>query len=44
MFQTKFTQVQSEGIMDRRLILIPFNNRVKPQQIKSFDEMFPHHE
>nr|AOP19034.1 hypothetical protein [Halimeda discoidea] len=42
--KSPFTQVQSEGIIDRRLILIPFNNRVKPQQIKSFEEMFPHQE
>nr|YP_009519361.1 hypothetical protein [Pseudocodium devriesii]AYC65383.1 hypothetical protein [Pseudocodium devriesii] len=42
--KSPFTQVQTEGIMDRRLILIPFNNRVKPQQIKGFAEMFPENE
>ena len=34
------TKVQSEGIQDRRLILIPFTKRVHPLQIKSFEKMF----
>ena len=35
-----FTNVQAEGIIDRRLILVPFNNRVAATHIQTFDQMF----
>lgn len=38
--KSPFTTVQAEGILDRRLILVPFNNRVTATNIKTFDEMF----
>ena len=36
-----FTQQQREGIIDRRMIFVPFVNRVKPEQLCNFDELFP---
>ena len=38
--KSPFTKVQAEGIIDRRLILVPFNNRVAATHIQTFDQMF----
>lgn len=36
-----FTGVQSQGIVDRRLLLVPFLKRVAPKDTKNFDALFP---
>ncbi|MFY2490469.1 hypothetical protein, partial [Escherichia coli] len=36
-----FTGVQSQGIIDRRLLLVPFLKRVEPNETKDFDVLFP---
>lgn len=42
--KSPFTSVQAEGIIDRRLILLPFNKRVANNHILKFEEMFPFEE
>lgn len=39
-----FTGVQSQGIVDRRLLLVPFLKRVEPNEIKDFNHLFPEKE
>nr|YP_009519124.1 hypothetical protein [Caulerpa verticillata]AYC65147.1 hypothetical protein [Caulerpa verticillata] len=39
-----FSGVQAQGIIYRRLLLVPFLKRVKPSQTKDFDIMFPENE
>ena len=39
-----FTQQQREGILDRRMVYVPFINRVHTKQIQDFDTLFPPHE
>ena len=36
-----FTQQQREGILDRRMIYVPFTNRVSASQRQDFDSLFP---
>lgn len=36
-----FSGVQSQGIVDRRLLLVPFLKRVEPGETKDFDSLFP---
>nr|AYC64481.1 hypothetical protein [Pseudochlorodesmis sp. HV01306c] len=36
-----FSHQQREGLADRRMIYVPFVNRVPPAQIQSFETMFP---
>lgn len=36
-----FSSQQREGIVDRRMIYVPFPNRVKNAQVKDFKELFP---
>lgn len=36
-----FTQQQREGIIDRRMVYVPFTNRVRTNQIQDFDTLFP---
>lgn len=36
-----FTGVQAQGIVDRRLLLVPFLKRVEQSEIKDFDLLFP---
>nr|YP_009518867.1 hypothetical protein [Boodleopsis pusilla]AYC64805.1 hypothetical protein [Boodleopsis pusilla] len=36
-----FTQQQREGILDRRMIYVPFANRISTSQSQDFDVLFP---
>lgn len=42
--KSPLTKVQSEGIQDRRLILIPFTRRIEPGNTQTYEELFPKHE
>nr|AYC64109.1 hypothetical protein [Johnson-sea-linkia profunda] len=42
--KSPLTSVQAEGIIDRRLILLIFNKRIKDQDILDFEEIFPYEE
>lgn len=39
--KNSFSHQQREGLADRRMIYVPFVNRVQPGQIQSFETMFP---